>query len=56
MRALVAVASRHGATTDIPERICEVISRELRDRGVDAQVDLRSVEAVTTLAPALRCG
>ena len=56
MRALVAVVSRHGATTDIAERICEVISRELRDRGADAHVDVRSAEAVTTLAPALRCG
>ncbi len=49
MRALVALASRHGATTDIAERIGEVISRELRDRGADAHVDVRSAEAVTRL-------
>ena len=56
MRALVALISRHGPTTAIAERIGVIIRLELRDRGVDAQVDLRSVEAVTTLAPALRCG
>jgi menaquinone-dependent protoporphyrinogen oxidase len=49
MRALVAVASRHGATTAIAERIGEVIRRELRDRGTDAEVDVRSVEAVSRL-------
>jgi menaquinone-dependent protoporphyrinogen oxidase len=49
MRALVAVASRHGATTAIAERIGEVIRRELQDRGTYAQVDVRSVGAVTTL-------
>jgi hypothetical protein len=38
------------------ERIGVVIRVELRERGVDEQVDVRSVEAVTTLAPALPCG
>jgi menaquinone-dependent protoporphyrinogen IX oxidase len=56
MRALVAVASRHGPPTAIADRIGVFIRFELRDRGVGAQVDLRSVEAVTTLAPTLRCG
>jgi menaquinone-dependent protoporphyrinogen oxidase len=49
MRALVAVASRHGATTAIAERIGDVIRSELYDRGVKADIDVRSVEAVTTL-------
>ena len=49
MRTLVAVASRHGATTAIAERIGEVIRRELYDRGINADIDVRSVEAVTTL-------
>jgi menaquinone-dependent protoporphyrinogen oxidase len=49
MRTLVAVASRHGATTGIAERIGNIIRRELRDRGADAYVDVRSVEEVTTL-------
>ena len=39
MRALAAVASRHGLTTAIAERIAVFIPLELRERGVDAQVD-----------------
>jgi menaquinone-dependent protoporphyrinogen oxidase len=37
------------ATTAIAGRIGEVIRRELRDRGADAHVDVRSVETVTML-------
>jgi menaquinone-dependent protoporphyrinogen oxidase len=49
MKALVAVASRHGATTAIAECIGEAIRRELRDRDVDAEVDVRSVDVVPRL-------
>jgi menaquinone-dependent protoporphyrinogen oxidase len=49
MRTLVAVASRHGATTAIAERIGDIIRRELRDCGTDAHVDVCPVEAVPGL-------
>jgi len=49
MKVLVAVASRHGATTGIAERIGEVINRELRDRGANADVDVRTIETVTSI-------
>jgi len=39
MRALVALTSRHRPTTAIADRIAVFIGLELRERGVDAQVD-----------------
>ena len=49
MKVLVAVASRHGATGEIAERLGETLDQQLRQRGIDATVDVRSAGQVATV-------
>jgi menaquinone-dependent protoporphyrinogen oxidase len=50
MKIMVAVASRHGATTEIAERLRDVLRDSLGVDGEPAEVDLLAVRAVRSLA------
>lgn len=50
MKILVATASRHGATREIGEKLGADIAAGLRDRGVDARVDICDAEQVDDVA------
>lgn len=50
MKVLVSAASRHGATAEIAERIGRRLGRELRDRGVEADVDVLPAEEAPDVA------
>ena len=50
LEVLVATASRHGATREIGDQLGAQISAGLKDRGIDATVDVRDVEDVDDLA------
>lgn len=49
MRVLVSAASRHGATAEIAQRIGATLGRSLREAHVDATVEVRPAEEVTSL-------
>jgi hypothetical protein len=56
MRALAALTSRHRPTTTIAERIALLSASSCASAAWTHKSMFRPVEAVTTPAPALRCG